>query len=455
MPTIAFFLIAVAVTGVAVWLLMRRWERSLVAGAARKLQLPISAFQLQRRRKVIDRVLSDESLQQRISEQAEATGRRVHDVHGQCRRYAEEIVPAFKAVFYFRIGYWLARSLLLSLYRVHARFVDAAALDAIEPGASVVLISNHRSNVDVLLLNFLASHRSTLMHTAGEWARMWPLYHFVRLAGNCVTDRDAQDVLYRAVFKTYIQMAVREHINIGVFPEGELPRDGRMCEPQFGLFSYAVTACPPPADRLYLLPVAINYDRVPEERQLVAQPDAVYRHRSKLKMLVAVIRAVLVFAGRVLSSRRAQFGNACASFGRPVLLSDWQAAEGVGAGTHEERREWVSKLGRQTVQQVAALVPVLPVHALAVTLVSAPDNTWSREAIEREGIRLMNALRDGGAIVCLPGEDASLAIAAAVDDLERRKTLSIDAAGRISARPGGMPLLQYMANSVSHLAERS
>lgn len=447
--TLIFVLLGAALLVAAGRHAIRQWNRRLIEEANRQLRLPVPAFQTENRGDIIDRLLADEELDRRIDEQAAATGRSADALRRRCRRYADEIVPAFNAVFYFRIGRWLARTLLLSLYRVDVRVIDQAAIDAIESGSSVVLIMNHRSNMDVFLMAYLASRRSTLINTAGEWARAWPLYHFVHLAGDCVTDRDTQDVLYKHLFKSFVQMAVRGRCNMAIFPEGELPRDGSLRAPKFGLLSYIVSADAALAENLYLIPVGINYDRIPEERQLLADPDAVYRRQASLRKLGSIIRAAVAFAGYVVLPGRARFGNACASFGRPVALSDWQSGRGIDVGDQRHRREWVSDLGNDLFGRAASLMPVLPAHVLGVLLVKR--SVWPLEAISEEGMRLMNEIRERGGVVCLQIADERRALAEAAESLARRKLVSIDDDGQLTANPERMLVLRYLANSVRHL----
>ena len=74
-------------------------------------------------------------------------------------RYAREIVPAFNAYLYFRIGYWLAKTFARMLYRVRLGYTDSDGLAAIDPKSTVVFVMNHRSNMDYMLVAFLAAER--------------------------------------------------------------------------------------------------------------------------------------------------------------------------------------------------------------------------------------------------------------------------------------------------------
>src|SRR5688572_31963044 len=67
-------------------------------------------------------------------------------VMARVERYAKEIVPAFNAYFYFRIGTWISRRVARLLYRVRLGFSDEAGLAAVASHSTVVFLMNHRSN---------------------------------------------------------------------------------------------------------------------------------------------------------------------------------------------------------------------------------------------------------------------------------------------------------------------
>jgi len=121
---------------------------------------------------------------------------------GDVQRYAKEIVPAFNALIYFKVGYWVARRLLNTMYRVRLGFSDDEALTDIEPDTSVVFIMNHRSNVDYIIATYLAAERTALSYAVGEWARVWPLQQLIRMMGGYFVRRNSDNPLYRKVLCT-------------------------------------------------------------------------------------------------------------------------------------------------------------------------------------------------------------------------------------------------------------
>ncbi len=237
-----------------------------------KIELP--EFKLTRRRALLDRLTTDPrvlaAVQQHVVESGEPRDVLIQRVH----RYAREIVPAFNAYVYFRVGYWLAKTFAQMTYRVRLGYTDEAALAAIEPSSTVVFVMNHRSNMDYVLVSFLAAERVALSYAVGEWARIWPLQGLIRAMGAYFVRRNSGDPLYRMVLQRYVQMATEGGVPQAMYPEGGLTTDGRLREPKLGLLDYMLKGFDPAAQRdLVFIPVGINYDRVLEDRSLLRKLD--------------------------------------------------------------------------------------------------------------------------------------------------------------------------------------
>ncbi|HAW48906.1 MAG TPA: glycerol-3-phosphate acyltransferase, partial [Roseovarius sp.] len=95
---------------------------------------------------------------------------------------AREIVPSFSASLYFGFAIRAARVLSRTLYRVRLGNFDEK-LGGIDREATVVFVMNHRSNMDYVLVTWLAADRSALSYAVGEWARVWPLSRMIRAMG--------------------------------------------------------------------------------------------------------------------------------------------------------------------------------------------------------------------------------------------------------------------------------
>src|SRR5439155_11355767 len=105
------------------------------------------------------------------------------------------------------------------------------------------------------------------------WARAFPLKNIFKAFGSYFVRRKYREPLYHAVLERYVQLITREGVTQGIFLEGGLTRDGRLKPPKIGLLDYVLGIARDPAyrSRIYIIPVAINYDRVLEDRSLLRE----------------------------------------------------------------------------------------------------------------------------------------------------------------------------------------
>ena len=112
------------------WYLRRKVNR-VIREINTRLNVELPQFKLTRRQVVIDRLFHDPRVQTAIDRECREKGLPRKAVAARVDRCAREIVPAFNAYLYFRIGYWLARALAKLLYRVRLGYTDTAALAAV------------------------------------------------------------------------------------------------------------------------------------------------------------------------------------------------------------------------------------------------------------------------------------------------------------------------------------
>ena len=447
--------------GALIYLLLRwafqRWEIHLAGKRALSLKFPVSPMVYLSRKILVEELVSDSQVQTAINEFAAESGEHASDIEKTVRRYGFEIVPAFKAVFYFSIGYGLAKLLLLTFYRT--RMVENAGenYERVGRDATVVLFMNHRSNMDVLLVNYLLSNQSTVSHAAGEWARLWPLHHLVRLAGNYVVDREADDPLYRLVLKRYVQMAVSQGIHLGIFPEGGLTRDGQIQPLQFGLLNYVATANWPGHDRdVVFIPVAFNYDKIPEQLGLVFGDKQQYRARGKLYLAYSSMMFCLKLLTLMVTPRNKRFGWACASFGEPVSLKSWQRSRGIDLKTlsKKRQRQHINALGNQLMGEVRQIMPVLPIHLLALALLEDESKVWPQSELFQRAGKLRLAVESATAPVFSYEVSETQAYQQALDMLQDMGVVQCTPDQkndqRVVVAPEQTDMLRYYTNSISH-----
>ena len=203
---------------------------------------------------------------------------------------------------------------------------------------------------------------------------------------------------------------------------------------------------------LLFVPVALNYDRVLEDRSLIRRPDA--RRRSTLAAMGVAVGFLVRGLWRRLRGRWQPMGYAAAAFGAPLSLRDWCRKRNVDPRSlaHERRREETRRLADDLMARVAALMPVLPVPLMAWVLLGDPARVWSRADLEAAFAGAAAGLAERGGGACVPREDPAHAVEVGLRMLRLRRLVDADGQG-YRVVPEEMELLRYYANSVRHLLE--
>ena len=415
-----------------------------------RLRIGIRPFQRTRRQALIHRLLTDPKVQQAAEQYAAAKQVALPAALKRVERYAREIVPAFNAYLYFRIGYWLGRTIARALYRVRLGFIDSEGIARIGPDATVVCVMNHRSNMDYVLAGYLAADQAALSYAVGEWARVWPLSALIRAMGAYFVRRNSGDELYRRVLERYIAMATGAGVPQAVFPEGGLSRDGRMREPRLGVLDYMLRGWNEHERDLVFVPVGINYDRVLEDRTLLLSLEGT--RTSRTRTLWRAAKFFLHNLGLVLRSEWHRFGYACVNFGSPVSMREYCASRGLDFRRlpGEERKRATAELGRELMAAVGRVVPVVPVALMATVFTLHPQRALSQLELKAEVQALLERLEAAGAHVYVPRRDLDYALGVGLRMLTLRRLVE-EKEGLFIARPGELPLLGYYANSIAHL----
>ncbi|MBI5575475.1 MAG: 1-acyl-sn-glycerol-3-phosphate acyltransferase [Deltaproteobacteria bacterium] len=430
----------------------RRRAAMFIEEINKRLHLEIHPFAMTRRQVLIDRLMYDP----RIMEAAGICARRDNvprdAVMAEVGRYAREIVPSFNAYAYFRLGYWLARRAARMLYRVRVGFTDDAGLSRVHPKSSVVFVMNHRSNMDYILVAYLAATRTALSYAVGEWARIWPLQALIRSLGAYFIRRKSGNPLYRLVLERYVGMATESGVVQAIFPEGGLSRDGTLRPPKLGLLDYMLRSFPPEGERdLVFIPVGINYDRTLEDRSLLADLEPAAERKSFPFALAKTFGFFFRNLYLMLRGRWYRFGYACVNFGTPLSMKDYcrELSIDFRSMEKEERFPEVEALARRLMDSVGNVIPVLPVSLVATAFLRNPGTGLSALELKAEVHRCIRGL-GAGARVYIPRGDQDYAVDVGLRMLMLRRLVD-ERDGLYSARPDELPLLCYYANAITHL----
>jgi glycerol-3-phosphate O-acyltransferase len=435
------------------WILRRRVNRVLEEVEAR-LKIRIPPFKLTKRDVLIERLVDDPQVQAAAEAEEREAGASRSAVRRRIATYAKEIVPQFNAYLYFRLGYGIARWFVRLLYRVRLGYSDEEGLAALDPNSTVVFLINHRSNMDYILLSYLAAEKAALSYAVGEWARIWPLQTLIRSMGAYFVRRNSKDPLYRKVLERYVAMSTAAGVTQAVFPEGGLSREGTLRKPRLGILDYIVRAFDPDGHDVAFVPVGINYDRVFEDRSFRLELDgAAPGPKPKAGGAAAnTLRFVLRNLALMARNKWHRFGYACVNFGSPVSLAAYSRAHGLDfrALPKEDRFEPVEQLGNDLMAAIAAVIPVVPVPLVATAFVRDPDRPRTELELKAEVLAAMDDLTRRGAHVYVPRKDQDYAITVGLRMLTLRHLVD-EKDGLFTARREELPLLTYYANSIAHL----
>jgi len=443
--------------------LRRMGRRALLRFRAR-----VDRYKFAEKQQIIDELLGDPAIVTAVAQHV-ADGQNSTDATwARVRRYLDEIVPQFNVLAYYRLGYGIANAVLRVFWKVTVESASPGAVARLPRNAIVVYLINHRSNADYILVAYALTGRVSISYAVGEWARTFPLEFLFKRFGSYFIRRGYREALYHTVLERYVQHITAHGVTQGIFPEGGLTRDGRLRPGKIGLLDYLLGTGRDAAfrDRLVLVPVALNYDRVLEDRTLLRElrlrvereqfgGEARVR-RSRWTQLAEVLRFVLWNAARAVSGRWRRYGRAAVIVGDPVPLASWFAEEHARAGgdlfarPREERLARVQILCDVMLARIGAIVPVTPVPLACAAIQSFDADVISREQLLARMSEMRDVLLELNGCVLRHDRDIGETFDVAYRMLRMRRVLSRHGETYIVLEHG-RELVSYYANSIAHL----
>lgn len=413
------------------WFFRGRLERA-VAKLNKRLTRPIEPFKLARRYDMIQRLIYDPEVTQEIVNYAKHHKVPENVGFEKARAYAREIVPSFSAFTYFGLGTRLSRMLVNSIYEVWTGPRNDAVIQSIPKDATIVFIMNHRSNMDYVLVTYLAAQTSALSYAVGEWARVWPLSRLIRMMGAYFIRRRARGALYRKILARYVQMATAGGVAQGIFPEGGLSLTGRLMPPKLGLLSYLSEPRTIAQRDVVFVPVAINYDRILEDRVLIAAGQRGDRRFGA--RISVVVRFILRKFWQGIRGRYVRFGTAAVVFGSPLSLRTFGVEKPV------------EELAAALMVRIEEVMPVLLVPLLARHFRNCLKNLSTahlQEAIAQDAVAL------GSHMPAFTPDELCEAVNIALNGMERNRLIVSTQTGWC-IQPGEEATLDFYASSIAH-----
>jgi glycerol-3-phosphate O-acyltransferase len=255
------------------------------------------------------------------------------------------------------------------------------------------------------------------------------------------------------VLQRYVQMATEGGVPQAVYPEGGLTVDGKLRAPRLGLLDYMLKSFDPRGERdLVFVPVGINYDRVLEDRTLLARTDASAPRRGFVYAACTTLAFIAGNLWRMIAGRWYRFGYACVNFGRPLSMRSWVAERGVDFRSLDEpeRHREVERVARAVMESVARIIPVLPVSLVATVFVRDPGAGLSELELKSEVYELIRRLEAAGAHIYVPRGDLDYAVSVGLRMLTLRRIVR-EEEGLYRGNPADTDVLAYYANAIEPL----
>ena len=436
-------------------LVARRYARRSATRALLRHRARLDRFKLASRKHVRAQLLCDSVIADAVSEHARAEQINEAAAWKRVDAYIDEIVPFFNVIAYFEIGYRVSRVLLNFFYKVTVEFEDRATIRCLPKDAVLVYLMNHRSNADYVLVGYALAGQVAISYAVGEWARAFPLEHLFKAFGAYFVRRKYRERLYHAVLERYVQLITRKGVTQGIFLEGGLTRDGKLRPPKIGLLDYVLGIAREPAyrSRLYVVPVAVNYDRVLEDRSLLLELAKIEgRPRpSRLSQMADVLRFIIWNLSRMMTGRWKRYGRAAVVVGKPIPLEPWFAREsGLFDLPRTERLARVQRLSDSVMEIIGRLVPVTPVALACAAIQSLEMDFIPRRTLLTRMEEMRDALVELNSRVIRADRHIGETFDRAWRMLNMRRILVASGDG-YAVMPRNRALVSYYANSIAHV----
>jgi 1-acyl-sn-glycerol-3-phosphate acyltransferase len=283
----------------------------------------------------------------------------------------------------------------------------------------VMYASNHKSHTDYLVEPVVLDDCGIRPPIIAAGINLFggPLGFIHRhVTGAIPIRRNTKDPAYLLTLKAYVSELLRRH-DLLFYPEGGRSYSGELKAPKTGLIHAAMQAG---VEGLVILPVAISYDLVLEDRVLARQ-GVKKRQRPFTAELAEMMRYAVGYRTR-----------AFVTFGQPIPTSEYDP---------QVRRD-VLDLAHRTRDAIGRLYKVTPTAIVATVM--RPSLT--RRDLEARAEDLVAVLRANGANLSV--ESGAQAVAQGSAPLRARGVIAVEG-DRFRVR--SRSLLRYYARMIEHL----
>jgi glycerol-3-phosphate O-acyltransferase len=324
---------------------------------------------------------------------------------------------------------------------------DEAGLDqlrALNKRYALIFLPSHRSYADSLVLaGVLARHDFPGNHVVGgNNLNFWPVGSLARRAGIVFIRRSfGHDEIYKTVVQEYFGYLLSKRFNLEWYFEGGRSRTGKLRSPRYGLLHYVAAALQSGrAEDVYLVPVSITYERLPEVSQMAAEQAGAVKKKEGLTWLARYAQSQHRGAG----AAQVRFGSA---FPMRARLAD------AGAGQPEQRAA-LQKIAFEVAVGINRAAPVTSNALVTLTLLGVRDQALTLGQVRQvlEPILDYIDIRQIPATGITVLRDAA-GVSAVLSELDRAGVVSTYAGGEepvYAIEPGQHLVAAFYRNNAIH-----
>ncbi|MBT8352865.1 MAG: 1-acyl-sn-glycerol-3-phosphate acyltransferase [Deltaproteobacteria bacterium] len=322
-------------------------------------------------------ILTNERFQQFMTSHSKSRHIPLREVRKNADEYLDEIAakysPGLIKIAEVLVGWFLR----MMFEDVMVNADDLARVKTMSQKGPLILIPNHKSHIDYLILSYLLyQHNMPCPHiAAGKNLSFWPMGPLFRGGGAFFIRRTFRGaVLYSKVFSEYIFKLLQEGFNIEFFIEGGRSRTGKLIMPKLGLLSILLDAYKNKScEDMIFAPIYIGYDRVIEE---TAYLDELEGGQKEKENFLQVIKA-----RKFLKNR---YGKIYIQFSDPISINDLLAQHGSSLADMQskEKNAFCRNLGHRIINSINKSTVVTSYGLVASAILNCPAKKFSYEALK-------------------------------------------------------------------------
>lgn len=345
-------------------------------------RLAATGPKLPNRSALFEALLSSESIQQAIQEEAQSKNLTVEEAKAEALKLLNEIAADYRdstVRFGDVVLTWLWKRLYNGIQVNNSHVLTELA----RKGHEIVYVPCHRSHMDYLLLSHVIYNEGLAPPhiAAGINLNFWPVGSLFRRGGAFFIRRSfSGNKLYSAVFREYLSQLFSKGHPVKYYTEGGRSRTGRLLQPKTGMLAMTVQTMLKGIERpISLVPVYLGYEHVMEVNTYLKELTGSTKEKESVFGVFNAIRKLR------------NYGYGFVNFGEPISLNQFisqQQPDWRDESQQEQKPDWmypiVDRLASQLMRQVNQSAALNSINMHATVLLATRQHSLPRQELERQ-----------------------------------------------------------------------